>query len=168
MGFAGKCGAVMAAMGLAMSSSPVLAANCWSDTAYQAAQVRDFETMMMVSTLRCRLSGVDFSTSYNRFVREKRSVIITANTTLQQQFARAVGAGKALGAYDDFMTKVANSYGGGMAGMNCRDFSSVVDAAVSAPATMDAVAGLASAAGVAPAIPGARCNVTVAMDQTAR
>lgn len=146
-----------------MSSAPAMAAACWTEAAYKAAQIRDFETMMMVSTLRCRITGVDFSEPYNQFIRGKRSLLITANETLRGQFALAVGKARALGAYDDYMTKIANSYGGGMAGMNCRDFASVVDAAVAAPATMEAIARLAAMAGSEPRVPGDRCGITVAM-----
>ncbi|MBB6123178.1 hypothetical protein [Sphingobium subterraneum] len=158
-----KSAATVAALVGMMSAAPAMAASCWTDAAYRAAQIRDFETMMMVSTLRCRITGVDFSEPYNQFIRGKRQLLIAANETLRGQFAQTVGAARALGAYDDYMTKIANSYGGGMAGMNCRDFASVVDAAVASPATTEAVAQLAAMAGSAPRVPGDRCGVTVAM-----
>lgn len=136
---------------------------CWTDTAYQAAQIRNFETMMMVSMLRCRLVGNDFTATYNSFVRDKRPVLSAANEELRAQFAKTVGTAKAMNAYDDYMTKVANSYGAGNDGLSCRDFSSIVDAAAQSPATRGAVAALAERAGTNPRLPGARCGTSVAL-----
>jgi hypothetical protein len=146
-----------------LATAPASAAECWSETALEAARIRQFETMMMVSTLRCRLTGTDFSESYNRFVREKRPVLVEAGETMRGQFAKAVGAQHALDAYDDFMTKIANGYGGGVEGANCADMGAVARAAADAPATHEAVARLALAAGAEPPLPGARCGISVAL-----
>ena len=113
------------AAGLAMIAGEAHAAGCWSDNAYQAAQLRDLDTMLMVATLRCRMKNVDFSTDYNRFVVDKRAILVAANGDMQSAFAQSVGKAKALGAYDDFMTKIANSYGNGMTGMSCEDFAAL-------------------------------------------
>ena len=153
--------AAFAAMMLGVA--PARAAGCWSDAALEAARIRQFETMMMVSTLRCRLTGTDFSENYNRFVREKRPVLVEAGETMRGQFALAVGAQRALDAYDDFMTKTANGYGGGVEGANCQDMAAVASAAASAPATREAIARLALAAGAEPRLPGPRCGVSVAL-----
>jgi hypothetical protein len=110
----------------ALMSGEVQAASCWSDTAYQAAQLRDLDTMLMVATLRCRLKGNDFSADYNRFVVGKRAILSAANVEMQSAFSQTVGKARALGAYDDFMTKIANSYGMGTAGMNCADYAALV------------------------------------------
>lgn len=159
--------AITTAMALASAlamAAPAQAAPCWSDTAIEAARIRQFETMMMVSTLRCRLVGADFSEAYNRFVREKRPVLVAAGEAMRAQFAQAVGAQRALGAYDDFMTKVANSYGGGMEGTKCADMASVAQAAAEAPATREALARLALSAGAEPPLAGQRCPLTYALN----
>ena len=70
-------------MAAALAASPAQAAGCWSNISYEAAQLRDFDTMLMVATLRCRINNVDFSADYNRFVREKRSILAEANQQLQ-------------------------------------------------------------------------------------
>lgn len=152
------------AAGLALVSAEAqAAASCWSDTAYEAAQLRDMDTMLMVATLRCRMKGTDFSADYNRFVVDKRPILAAANVEIKAAFASSVGKAKALGAYDDFMTKIANSYGNGMTGMSCQDFAALARTAAEAPALRASLVTLASEIGSAPPVPIARCTATVAM-----
>ena len=158
----------MAAMtaGVAMVMSvPAQAAGCWSQTAYEAAQLRDFDTMLMVATLRCRINSVDFSADYNRFVREKRPILAAANRELRGQFALRVGRAKALDAYDDYVTKIANGYGGGNEKMSCGDYARMAHAAVTAPVSRPALVALAGQAGANPRVPGQRCGVAVALNE---
>lgn len=140
------------------------AAGCWTDVAYEAAQMRDFDTMLMVATLRCRITGVDFSSDYNRFVKGKRPILADANQQLRGQFALSVGQAKALGAYDDYMTKVANGYGGGAKDMTCRDYAALARTAAEAPAIRAELVKIATLAGSAPRLPGQRCGRSVAMN----
>lgn len=154
----------MLAAGLALVSGEAqAAANCWSDTAYEAAQLRDMDMMLMVATLRCRMKGTDFSTDYNKFVVDKRPILAAANIEIQSAFAKSVGKAKALGAYDDFMTKIANSYGNGMTGMACQDFAALARTAAEAPAVRASLVTLANEIGSKPPVPIERCSATVAM-----
>lgn len=147
----------------ALLAMPVQAATCWNDNAYQAAQLKDLDIMLMVATLRCRISDVDFSADYNRFVKAKREILANANQDLRSQFAFAVGEAKALGAYDDYATKIANGYGGGAKGLSCADFAALTRAAADAPEGRATLVALAEATGSAPALPGQRCGMTIAM-----
>lgn len=154
------------AAGLALVSAEAhAAAVCWSDAAYEAAQMRDLDTMLMVATLRCRVKGADFSADYNKFVVEKRSLLAAANLEIQSAFAASVGKVKALGAYDDFMTKIANSYGNGMSGMSCDDFAALARTAAEVPAVRASLVALANGIGSAPPVPIARCTVNVALSE---
>lgn len=158
----GKLAALCAGVALA---SPAQAAPCWSDAAYSAAQMRDFDTLLMVQTLRCRINDIDFSADYNRFVRNNRVILADANREIRTHFASAVGRARALGAYDDFMTKIANGYGAGTKGMNCADYAALARNAASAPVKRAALVALAEGAGARPAIPGQRCTVKVALNR---
>ena len=152
------------AAGLALVSVEARAAEtCWSDTAYEAAQLRDLDTMLMVATLRCRVKGTDFSADYNKFVVDKRPILAAANVEMQSAFAKSVGKAKALGAYDDFMTKIANTYGNGMTGMACQDFAALARTAAESPAERANLVTLANEIGSKPPVPIARCSATVAM-----
>lgn len=157
-----------AAMAAALVSTPARAAGCWSPVAVEAAQVRDFETMLMVSALRCRLVGTDFLPDYNRFIREKRAALTQVNDELRGQFRTMVGAAGALNAYDRYVTSIANSYGAGAEGLSCRDQQSLVAAANAQPATRAALVTIAQRASAAPRLPGTRCGVTVALKDRAK
>ncbi len=156
-------GFILAASMVAGTSAQ--AAPCWSDAAYEAAQLRDLDTLLMVQTLRCRIKDIDFSADYNRFVREKRPLLSAANVQLQNQFALTVGKARAIGAYDDFMTKIANGYGGGTKNMNCSDYAALAREAASAPVSQPALIRLADRAGAKPPVPGSRCGTTVALNE---
>lgn len=155
-------GTLAAAVSL-VAAGQAQAAGCWSDASYEAAQLRDFDTLLMVQTLRCRINEVDFSKDYNKFVAEKRPILTAANTQLRGQFAMSVGQARALGAYDDFMTKIANGYGAGTKGMTCKDYAELARAAASAPVSRAAILKLAERAGSSPRLPGQRCGTSVAM-----
>jgi hypothetical protein len=137
-------------------------ANCIPDSLYESVQIRDVETMLMVATLRCRLVGVDFTESYNQFVRDKRPILNAASTDMRSLFIKNYGAAKAEGAYDDFMTKVANGFGGGTDGLKCQDYASIAQAAQAAPSTREGVILLANNVGSLPKMPWARCGSAVA------
>jgi hypothetical protein len=147
--------AVVAACGAL--ATPVNAA-CWSSAAYRAAQVRELDTMMMVEALRCRRTDANFLPAYNEFVRTSRAALIKANDELRAQFATTVGTARALGAYDDYMTTVANRYGAGTAGIDCGDMASIAAAAAAANGSGEALAALAERADMRPNLPGARCE----------
>lgn len=144
------------------SVTPAQAAACWNIQAIEAAQVRDFETMLMVSALRCRNTGVNFLDEYNGFVRTKRSALTQVNEELRGQFEQTLGAKAALNAYDAYVTSLANSYGAGAAGLACSDMQSLTQAANAAAPTRSALVVLAQRAGANPRLPGAKCPLTIA------
>ncbi|WP_022683192.1 hypothetical protein [Sphingobium bisphenolivorans] len=154
---------IAAALAATMSLAPASAATCWKTTEVEAAQIRDFDMMLMVSALRCRSTGHDFLASYNRFVREKRSALTQVNDELREHFRVAVGPVGALGAYDDYVTGLANLYGAGADGLACRDLSSIADAANALPESRAAILELADAAGITPHLSGPRCDVVMAL-----
>ncbi|WP_313809437.1 hypothetical protein [Sphingobium sp.] len=154
---------VTAVIAAAMPLAPATAATCWKQTAVEAAQIRDFEMMLMVSALRCRATGNNFLPSYNRFIREKRETLTQVNDELREHFRSVAGPVGALGAYDDYVTGLANSYGAGADGLACRDLQSITDAANALPPRRSALLELADAAGISPPLSGARCDVVVAV-----
>lgn len=146
-----------------MPLAPATAATCWKTTAVEAAQIRDFEMMLMVSALRCRATGNNFLPAYNRFIREKRDTLTQVNDELREHFRSVVGPVGALGAYDNYVTGLANVYGAGADGLACRDLQSITDAANALQPTRAALLELADAAGITPHLSGARCDVIVAV-----
>jgi hypothetical protein len=154
MGMLNKALAGIAAS--AMLAAPAQA-GCWSETAYQAAQVRELDTMLMVQALRCRKTAANFVNEYNRFVQISRPALLKANAELKMHFAREVGERGALNAYDNYMTTVANRYGAGADGLGCEDIASIVAAATAAGTSADELYRVAAAADMQPVIDGQRC-----------
>ena len=153
---------VMVGVTALISTAPVQAASCWSTQAIEAAQVRDFETMLMVSALRCRNTNVNFLNEYNDFIRAKRTALTQVNDDLRGHFEQALGAKAALNAYDGYVTSLANSYGAGAEGLDCSDMQSLTRAANAAAPHKAALVALAQRAGADPRLPGAKCPLTMA------
>lgn len=154
---------VAAAIAAVMPLAPASAAPCWNKVAVEAAQIRDFEMMLMVSALRCRATGSNFLASYNRFIREKRDALTQVNDELREHFRSVAGPVGALGAYDNYVTGLANVYGAGAEGLGCRDLQSITDAANALAPTRSALLELSDAAGITPHLSGARCGVVMAI-----
>jgi hypothetical protein len=155
-------GFVFAALIAAGLSTASAQAACWSAQDVAAAKVRDMETMLMVSALRCRASGHDFLSDYNRFVRGGRAALTQANDRLRSHFSVEVGEARGLKAYDRYVTSIANRYGAGSEGLSCRDLSSFTDAAIAAGPTFAKLEQLADRADVRPVLPGRICPVSMA------
>lgn len=151
---------VIALAATAIVAAPARAA-CWKADQVAAAKVRDLETMLMVSALRCRAQG-NLLARYNKFVVQARPALTQVNDTLRRYFAEAVGSSRALNAYDGYVTKIANRYGAGAVGLSCADMSSITDAAISERPSFAALAALADRAGVEPMLEGGQCSVVIA------
>jgi hypothetical protein len=150
---------------IALAATAIIAApaqaSCWKADQVAAAKVRDLETMLMVSALRCRAQG-NMLARYNKFVVQARPALTQVNDTLRTHFAESVGSGRALNAYDGYVTRIANRYGAGADGLSCSDLSSITDAAVSERPSFQALAALAERAGVEPLLDGGSCSVSYA------
>jgi hypothetical protein len=158
--FLKRAGAILA---LTATSIAVPAqAACWNDAAISAAKVRDLETMLMVSTLRCRLSGQNMLSAYNQMINKSRSALTAVNDSLRAHFIADVGERAGLNAYDRYVTSVANRYGAGVEGLNCRDMASILAAANAEGGSAKGLARLANDAGVEPRLSGGRCSIAMA------
>ncbi len=151
--------AAIVALTLTALSATSAQAACWSDRAIDAARVRDLDTMLMVSALRCRQPGSNnLLRDYNDFVRDSRPALTQANELLHAQFAAAGGAN----AYDRYVTSVANHYGAGIDGVSCRDIASILRSADASGGSVSSLVRVADQAGVDPKLPGGRCGRSVA------
>jgi hypothetical protein len=151
---------VVALAAMVIAAAPAHAA-CWKADHVAAAKVRDLETMLMVSALRCRAQG-NMLARYNKFVVQARPALMQVNDSLRSHFAEAVGQGRALNAYDGYVTKIANRYGAGVEGLSCADMVSITDAAIGEKPSFQALAALADRAGVQPLLDGDTCPVNFA------
>ena len=79
-----------AAAVIVAAPQPSLAA-CWSATDIAAARVRDFDTMLMVSALRCRSGNTAMFKNYNAMVKRNRAALVVGNKRLRARFASEGG-----------------------------------------------------------------------------
>jgi hypothetical protein len=152
-----KGAAIIAAI-VSFGFSTIAQAKCWTSEAVDAAKVRDLETMLMVSSLRCRLGGHDFLSEYNAFVRSSRPALTEVNNALRTHFEGAGG----LNAYDRYVTGIANRYGGGADGLGCKDMRSILRAAKAEGNSFTGLVRLANDADVRPRVPGQQCASRIA------
>ena len=135
-------------------AAPAAAASCWTSADVAAAKVREMQTKLMVAVLQCRVSGVDILASYNRFLRDGRSALRSANEQLKAHFM-AEGRTVAQLEYDRYTTALANAYGGGqISGVSCAQTSALVAEATSAKSHL---LSLAAREVTVPTLPSAPC-----------
>ncbi|MFM9978070.1 MAG: hypothetical protein ACKVOP_08515 [Sphingomonadaceae bacterium] len=146
----------------AVSTGATSFAACWQPESVHAAEVRDFDTMLMVGALRCRADPDSYLERYNAFVTASRGALAEANQGLRNHFEDAVGNVAALAEYDRYIVKVANRYGAGSDDLNCRDLGSLVDAAMAEGASFSTLVAFAELAAADPLLDDERCVVEIA------
>jgi hypothetical protein len=123
---------------VALIAQPASAA-CWEPQEYEAARVRDLQTMLMVSALQCRGTIPEMPAAYNRFVNRARGVLQEGEKALLAHFLRE---GDKL-AYDRFTTALANKYAElGQHPEFCRRAKKVLDADEATNGVLPEVVGL--------------------------
>lgn len=106
---ASRMAVVAAVSSLVLITSPVLAENCWYPHEMRAAQLRDFQSMLMVGTLQCKGANTTAVEAYNRFVTKQRGLLDANNYVLKAHFLREQGIEKGAAAYDGYATSLANN-----------------------------------------------------------
>lgn len=81
---------------------------CWHPNEARAAQIKDFQTLLMVGTLQCRTADATAVDDYNIFVRHNRSMIDSNIYALKAHFLRESGIQEGQRAYDEYVTALAN------------------------------------------------------------
>lgn len=94
---------------LSLIASPALAENCWYPHEAKAAQLRDFQTMLMVGTLQCKGASDTSIELYNGFITKQRGMLDANNYILKARFMRESGIEAGRSAYDQWVTSLANS-----------------------------------------------------------
>ncbi len=96
---------VAVAMILSMTAGQASAA-CWEVEEYEAARMRDLQTVLMVSALKCGHSDKEMPAAYNRWVGRARVALLEGEKKLLAHFVREGDKLK----YDRFTTALANKY----------------------------------------------------------
>ena len=90
-----------------------------------AAQIRELDVMLLVGSLRCRVSNPDVTTSYTAFAAQAREIIANATTQLKSYLGSDA-------AFDKYQIRLANHYGGGAGKPDCSALTSVIQRATQA------------------------------------
>lgn len=90
---------------MSMVATPAAAA-CWEAEEYEAARMRDLQTMLMVSALKCGRAMPEMPAAYNKWVGRERGQLLEGEKHLVSHFVRE---GDKL-RYDKFTTALANRY----------------------------------------------------------
>jgi hypothetical protein len=157
-----KAGLLLSVLMIAGAAPAQAATSCWNENAADAARVRDLQSRLMVTTLRCRAMGIDILQAYNEFVRANRPTIQQANATILAQFANGHGSEAQLH-YDRFATSLANAYGADATdGEVCAQAAGLAAEAVAAQGDMRRLVEIEQRLGAAPELPGGLCPATFA------
>lgn len=138
---------LLALAGLAIVAAPAQGA-CWSPATYQAAQVRELDTLLTVGAMRCMSGPPVMADAYNRFVRTNGAALDSAGVTLRRHLATQFGDAEANGAYRRFVSAGADRHLAGAALLSCEELAAVArSATASGP---DGLARFAQSAGLRP------------------
>lgn len=151
---------VVAALTGAGQAAAEPAPRCWAPGTVEAARVAELHTMLMAVTLRCRAAGIEIGASYDAFLKTHKKPLEDAHQIVRGHYGEAR---KALGrgAYDQYLTRLANFYGSGKTdAATCGSFELVGRALAAAEASRESLHGLARHAIREPRLDAAHCVMT--------
>jgi hypothetical protein len=90
-----------------------------------AEKLQRLNIMLMVTALRCRRTGDDFTADYRRFAAEQAGPLQQASAQLRSKLGVRHGARAGRAMFDRLSTSMANSYGQGHPWLNCRQLKQV-------------------------------------------
>lgn len=106
------CAAVLPLCLLSVSANAALSPDCWKADEQRAAEVHNFQTMLMVGALKCRDRVPASLDGYNAFMGAKRDLIVANQYVLMSHFIREYGDSSGIGAFRDYETRVGNKHSG--------------------------------------------------------
>lgn len=104
-----------AAAAIAVTSMPASAGSAAND----ARQLRQLDMMLMVTNLRCRRLGADFTNEYSRFSSAHLTTMKGANQQLLATYGGNGSASQRTNNLDRMITAMANQYGLGHPWLEC-------------------------------------------------
>ena len=155
-----RIAATLAAATLAVAGPAQAAgAPCWDSGSIGAARISELNTMLMVSSLRCRLVGVDLRPVYERVSALYGQAFQAAEAQIKAHFGGADHT-DSRDDYDSYVVGVANYYGSGRSDpATCEAFASIQQTLAETSANLDRLATLAIQLVRDPQVRGGRCPV---------
>ncbi|WP_294391746.1 hypothetical protein [uncultured Sphingomonas sp.] len=150
---------VVAAMAAGALLGTSAGASCWRQEEASAAGVRELQSMLMVTALRCQASGHGMLADYNGFVSANRAAIGQVNDRLKAHFIHSHGPVAGQRAYDSFTTSMANGYGAGPSGAeSCGTAASLAREAAMMTNSLEGLALLVEREGLVTRLPDGTCE----------
>ena len=135
-------------------------AGCWTREEASAAGIRQLQSMLMVTALRCQAAGTGMMSDYNAFVTSNRQAIAAENDRIRGHFVHAQGGIAGERAYDSFTTSMANGYGAGEgAPQSCAAAAALAQEAGSMQGSVDGLLLLVARLGLSAQLPEGRCEM---------
>ena len=149
--------ALGAATMMAVSAPARAEMGCWAPIQVAAAKVRNLQSRLMVTTLRCQAIGVDVSGAYNRFLAPNRLTIQAANAVLLAHFRAGFG-GAGQTHFDRFAIALANiDREHAPSALVCAETAALAEEAAAAAGDVEQLVALADRLGFAVPLPGGQC-----------
>jgi len=142
-----------------VGTAPAEAAmGCWEGPAAASVRLKDFQSKLMVATLRCNAMGYDSSAGYNKFMVANKLTLSAANLQVKARFQSAFGKSWQK-EYDRFNTSLANAYGAGATSADiCDELGRTAREAAAAKGDKVRLLVMAERSGAAPRLPGGMCR----------
>lgn len=138
-------------------------AACWTPAEVDAAKIRDLQSRLMVSALRCEKSEHNLLPEYNRFVRNKKPMLQMGNDVLRAHFAKGKTKQQALEDYDRYAVSLANSYGAGSGGLSeCEGMKHLARSAADSENNLSSLINVTKLSILSPHLPDGRCGIVLA------
>lgn len=119
---AAKAAALMCCMAVAVPGSAIARTN-----ASEAEDIRSLSIMLMVTSLRCRMTEHDFRGEYQRFNTAHRNSLNGAGRTLQSELVARYGSRGSKRELDRISVQIANSYGDGHPWLGCAELKQITN-----------------------------------------
>lgn len=108
-----RLGAVLACAGIGLASSQVSAQQysmCFDETAAQSAQIHQFQTMLMVGSLKCRNLDPSALRRYGDFVTSRNGDLAIHTDTVREAFAVRYGTAAGTRMFRLYETSLGNGF----------------------------------------------------------
>lgn len=101
-----------AIVSLALSSTSVLAEQCWDPVLTNSVKIHSLNTLLLVGALKCRSASPAILDSYNKFVETRRDILAENSFLVSAHFINIHGSSSGKIAFANYESKLANQFSG--------------------------------------------------------
>ncbi|MBU6206450.1 MAG: hypothetical protein KGQ42_02045 [Alphaproteobacteria bacterium] len=124
---------------------------CWSIHDIEDAKVMELSVSLNVLSLRCRHENAVITDRYERYTTDSTKVMAGVAHAIKAHFR-----GSNL-AYDRYSIGLANKYGAGVTGQDCKGVATLMESAITNAGTLDGLSQVAEQDNIQPNLVGGAC-----------